>query len=129
MNTSMYGYNAHADKPKKSFRKYSECGKSRHTKSSCLKKKKGKGKIKKKTNYIGNDSSSESSSSDSSSSDNSDSDSHIYYGLKKKDTSSKKKADMKKLQLDKNCIINKVFQLVLKTMVKSFVNAIPKKLL
>src|SRR5947207_12376002 len=26
MNTSMYGYNAHADKPRKSSRKYSECG-------------------------------------------------------------------------------------------------------
>ena len=83
MNTSMYGYNAHADdKPRKSSCKCSECSKSEHTKSSCLKKKKGK--AKKKTNYIGNDSSSESSSSDSSSSDDSDSDSHICYGLKKK---------------------------------------------
>src|SRR5437870_3410743 len=127
MNTSMYGYNAHADKPKKSFRKCSECGKSGHTKSSCLKKKKGKGKIKKKTNYIGNDSSSESSSSDSSSSDNSNSDFHICYGLKKKDASSKKKLDMKKPQLDKNRIINEIFQLVLKTMVESFVNAVPKE--
>ena len=79
MNTSMYGYNA--DKPRKSSRKCSECGKSGHTKSSCLKKKKGK--AKKKTNYIGNDSSLEFSSSDSSSSDDSDSDSHICYGLKK----------------------------------------------
>ena len=85
MNTSMYGYNAHADKPRKSSRKCSECGKSGHTKSSCPKKKK-KGKAKKKTNYIENDSSSESSSSDSSSSDDSDSDSHICYGLKKKRT-------------------------------------------
>jgi len=82
MNTSMYGYNAHADKPRKSSRKCSECGKSGHTKSSCPKKKKGKGK--KKTNYVENDSTSESSSSDSSSSDDSDSDSHICYGLKKK---------------------------------------------
>ena len=82
MNTSMYGYNAHADKLKKSSRKCSECGKSEHTKSSCPKKKKGKGK--KKTNYIGNDSSSESSSSNSSSNDDSDSNSHICYGLKKK---------------------------------------------
>ena len=48
MNTSMYGYNAHADKPRKSSRKYSECGKSGHTKSSCPKKKKSK--AKKKTN-------------------------------------------------------------------------------
>ena len=73
-------------------------------------------------------SSSESSSSDSFSSDDSDSDSHICYGLKKKkDASSKKKPDMKKPQLDKNCIINEVFQLVLKTMVESFVNAIPKE--
>ena len=82
MNTSMYGYNAHADKPRKSFRKCSECGKSGHTKSSCPKKKKGKSK--KKTNYVENDSSSESSSSDSFSSDDSDSDSHICYGLKKR---------------------------------------------
>jgi len=126
MNTSMYGYNAHADKPRKSSRKCSECGKSGHTKSSCPKKKK-KGKAKKKTNYIENDSSSESSSSDSSSSDDSDSDSHICYGLKKKDASSKKKPDMKKPQLDKNRIINEVFQLVLKTMVESFVNAVPKE--
>ena len=64
MNTFIYGYNAHADKPRKSFRKYSECGKSGHTKSSCPKKKKGK--VKKKTNYIGNDSSSASSSFDNS---------------------------------------------------------------
>src|ERR1041384_6684785 len=82
MNTSMYGYNTHADKPRKSSRKCSECGKSGHTKSSCPKKKKGK--AKKKTNYVENDSTSESSSSDSSSSNDSDSDSHIYYGLKKK---------------------------------------------
>src|SRR5256885_10288025 len=34
---------------------------------------------------------------------------------------------MKKPQLDKNRIINEVFQLVLKTMVESFVNAIPKE--
>ena len=34
---------------------------------------------------------------------------------------------MKKSQLDKNHIINEVFQLVLKTMVKSFVSAIPKE--
>ena len=74
MNTSMYGYNAHADKPRKSSRKCSECGKSGHTKSSCPKKKKDKSK--KKTNYVENDSSSESSSSDSSSSDDSDSDSY-----------------------------------------------------
>src|SRR5204863_2784838 len=85
MNISMYGYNAHADKLRKSSHKCSECGKSGHTKSSCLKKKK-KGKAKKKTNYIENDSSSESSSSDSSSSDDSDSYSHICYGLKKKKT-------------------------------------------
>ena len=82
MNTSMYGYNTHADKPRKSSRKCSECGKSGHTKSSCSKKKKGK--AKKKTNYVENDSSSESSSSDSSSSNDSDSDSHTCYGLKKK---------------------------------------------
>src|SRR2546426_350282 len=50
VNTSMYGYNTHADKPKKSSYKYSECSKSGHIKSSCLKKKKGK--AKKKTNYI-----------------------------------------------------------------------------
>src|ERR1043166_8371800 len=100
MNTSMYGYNAHADKPRKSSRK-----------SSCPKKKKGKSK--KKTNYVENDSSSEFSSSDSFSSDDSDSDSHICYGLKKKkDASSKKQPDMKKPQLDKNRIINEVFQLV-----------------
>src|SRR6185437_11761710 len=48
MNTSMYGYNAHADKPRKSSRKCSECGKSGHTKNSCPKKKKSKGKAKKK---------------------------------------------------------------------------------
>ena len=54
----MYGYNAHADKPRKSSRKCSECGKSGHTKSSCPKKKKGK--AKKKTNYVENDSSLES---------------------------------------------------------------------
>src|ERR1043165_1554238 len=125
MNTSMYGYNTHADKPRKSSRKCSECGKSRHTKSSCPKKKKGK--AKKKTNYVENDSSSESNSSDSSSSDDSDSDSHICYGLKKKDASSKKKPDMKKPQLDKNRIVNEVFQLVLKTMVESFVNTVPKE--
>jgi len=83
MNTSMYGYNAHADKPRKSSHKCSECGKSGHTKSSCLKKKK-MGKAKKKTNYIENDSSLESSFSDSFSSDDSDSDSHICYGLKKR---------------------------------------------
>src|SRR5436190_11237775 len=47
--------------------------------------------------------------------------------FKKKDASSKKKLDMKKPQLDKNHIINEIFQLVLKTMVESFVNAIPKK--
>src|SRR2546421_12833223 len=127
MNTSMYGYNAYADKPRKSSRKCSECGKSGHTKSSCPKKKKSKGKAKKKTNYVKIDSSSESSFSDSSSSDDSDSDSHICYGLKKKDASSKKKPNMKKLQLDKNRIINEVFQLVLNTMVESFVNAIPKE--
>ena len=34
---------------------------------------------------------------------------------------------MKKPQLDKNHIINEVFQLVLKTMVESFVNAVPKE--
>src|SRR5437870_13917966 len=78
MNTSMYGYNAYADKPRKSSRKCSECGKSGHTKSSCPKKKK-KGKAKKKTNYVENDSSLEFSSSDSSSSDDSDSDSHIQW--------------------------------------------------
>ena len=82
MNTSMYGYNAHADKPRKSSRKCSECGKSGHTKSSCPKKKKGKGK--KKTNYVEYDTSSSDSSFDSSSSDDSDSDSHTCYGLKKK---------------------------------------------
>src|SRR5437870_1597751 len=126
MNTSMYGYNAYADKPRKSSRKCSECSKSGHTKSSCPKKKK-KGKAKKKTNYVENDSSSESSSSNSSSSDDSDSDSHICYGLKKKDVSSKKKPNMKKPQLDKNHIVNKVFQLVLKTMVELFVNAVSKE--
>ena len=36
MNTSMYGYNAHADKPRKSSRKCSECGKSGHTTSGNL---------------------------------------------------------------------------------------------
>src|SRR6185312_13620412 len=77
MNISMYGYNTYADKPRKSSRKCSECGKSGHIKSSCPKKKKSKGKAKKKTNYIGNDSSSESNSSSSSSSDDSDSNSHI----------------------------------------------------
>src|SRR5205085_4336870 len=46
---------------------------------------------------------------------------------KKKDAFSKKKPNMKKPQLDKNRIINEVFQLVLKTMVESFVNAIPKE--
>src|SRR2546430_8920530 len=56
MNTFMYGYNAYANKPRKSSRKCSECGKSEHTKSSCLKKKKSKGKAKKKTNYVENDS-------------------------------------------------------------------------
>src|SRR5436189_5728020 len=60
-------------------------------------------------------------------SDNSNSDSHICYGLKKKDASSKKKLDMKKPQLDKNHIINEVFQLVLKTIIKSFVNAVLKE--
>ena len=73
----------------------------------------------KKTNYVENDSSSESSSSDSSSSDDSNSDSYICYGLKKKDASSKKKPDMKKSQLDKNRIVNEIFQLVLKTIVES----------
>ena len=34
---------------------------------------------------------------------------------------------MKKPQLDKNCIVNKVFQLVLKTIFESFVNAISKE--
>jgi len=34
---------------------------------------------------------------------------------------------MKKPQLDKNRIINEVFQLVLKTMVESFINTVPKK--
>ena len=92
MNTSMYGYNAYADKPRKSSHKYSECGKSGHTKSSCLKKKKSKGKAKKKTNYVENDSSLESNSSDSSSSDDSDSDSHICYGLKKKGRIQQEKA-------------------------------------
>src|ERR1051325_7956137 len=125
INTSMYGYNAHADKPKKSSRKCSECSKSGHTKSSCPKKKKGK--ARKKTNYVENDSSSFESSSSSSSSDDSNSDSHICYGLKKKSESSKKKPDMKKPQLDKNRIINEIFQLVLKAMVESFVNAVPKE--
>ena len=46
---------------------------------------------------------------------------------KKKDASSKKKPDMKKPQLDKNRIVNEVFQLVLKTMVESFVNTVPKE--
>src|SRR5204863_4621653 len=47
--------------------------------------------------------------------------------FKKKDASSKKKLNMKKPQLDKNRIVNEVFQLVLKTMVESFVNAILKE--
>src|SRR5947209_18936965 len=34
---------------------------------------------------------------------------------------------MKKAQLDKNRIINEYFHLVLKTMVESFVNAVPKE--
>src|ERR1051325_5597693 len=34
---------------------------------------------------------------------------------------------MKKPQLDKNRIVNEVFQLVLKTMVESFVNTVPKE--
>src|ERR1041384_5562926 len=74
-----------------------------------------------------NDSSSFESSSSSSSSDDSNSDSHICYGLKKKSESSKKKPDMQKPQLDKNRIINEIFQLVLKAMVESFVNAVPKE--
>jgi hypothetical protein len=99
----------------------SECGKSGHTKSSCPKKKKGK--KGKKTNYVGNDSSSESSSSSDSSSD--DSDDHLCYGLKK-NSSKKESVKKKKPQVDKNQIINAVFQLVLKAMVESFVSAVPK---
>ena len=47
--------------------------------------------------------------------------------FKKKDAFSKKKPDMKKPQLNKNRIVNEVFQLVLKTMVESFVNTVPKE--
>jgi hypothetical protein len=103
----------------------SECGKSGHTKTSCPKKKKGK--KGKKTNYVENDSSSESSSSSDSSSDDSDSDSHLCYGLKKNSSSKKEGVKKKKAQVDKNHIINTVFQLVLKAMVESFINAVPKE--
>jgi hypothetical protein len=100
----------------------SECGKSGHTKTSCPKKKKGK--KGKKTNYVGNDSSSESSSSSDSSSD--DSDDHLCYGLKKNSSKKDGVKKKKKPQVDKNQIINAVFQLVLKAMVESFVSAVPK---
>jgi hypothetical protein len=100
-------------------RKYSNCGKSGHTKGSCPKSKKGK--KKKKTNYAYDSSfSSESSFSNSSNSSNSDS-SHTCYGLKKKSSenkhSGKKVKDKKKSHPDRRLIVFKVFQLLLKALV------------
>lgn len=46
--------------------------------------------------------------------------------FKKKNSSSKNEGVKKKPQVDKNQIINAVFQLVLKAMVESFVSAVPK---
>jgi hypothetical protein len=102
------------------------CRKSGHTKRSCPKSKKGK--KKKKTNYVQNSfSSSESSSSNSSNSDSS----HTCYRLKKKSSenkhSGKKIKDKKKSHPNRKLIIFKVFQLLLKALVQSFINSVPKE--
>ncbi|CAB4425136.1 unnamed protein product [Rhizophagus irregularis] len=102
----------------------------RGNQSSCPKSKKGK----RKTNYA-HDSSDPSDSSDSSnSSDSSDSDSdsgHARYGIKKKPTErkrvDKKTTDKKKSQLERQRIIFEVFIQLLKLLVQSFVNAVPKE--
>jgi hypothetical protein len=109
--------------------KCSNCGKSGHTKGSYPKSKKSK--KKKKTNYA-YDSSSSNKSSSSDSSDSSDSDfSHICYGLKKKSSenkhSGKKVKDKKKSLPDRRLIVFEVFQLLLKVLVQSFINSVPKE--
>ncbi|CAB4413324.1 unnamed protein product [Rhizophagus irregularis] len=128
-DNQVFGISSGTRKPKKP-KKCSSCGKSGHTKSSCLKSKKGK----RKTNYA-HDSSDPSGSSDSSnSSDSSDSDSdsgHACYGIKKKPTErkrvDKKTTDKKKSQLERQRIIFEVFTQLLKLLVQSFVNAVPKE--
>ncbi|CAB4416982.1 unnamed protein product [Rhizophagus irregularis] len=125
----VFGISSGTRKPKK-LKKCSSCGKSGHTKSSCPKSKKGK----RKTNYA-HDSSDPSDSSDSSnSSDSSDSNSdsgHACYGIKKKPTErkrvDKKTTDKKKSQLERQRIIFEVFIQLLKLLVQSFVNAVPKE--
>ncbi|CAB4441483.1 unnamed protein product [Rhizophagus irregularis] len=125
----VFGISSGTRKPKKP-KKCSSCGKSGHTKSSCPKSKKGK----RKTNYA-HDSSDPSDSSDSSNSfDSSDSDldsGHACYGIKKKPTErkrvDKKTTDKKKSQLERQRIIFEVFIQLLKLLVQSFVNAIPKE--
>ncbi|GET63888.1 hypothetical protein GLOIN_2v1885507 [Rhizophagus irregularis DAOM 181602=DAOM 197198] len=125
----VFGISSGTRKPKKS-KKCSSCGKSGHTKSSCPKSKKGK----RKTNYAhdSSDSSNSSDASDSSDSSDSDSDSrHACYGLKKKPTErkrvDKKPTDKKKSQLERQRIIFEVFIQLLKLLVQSFVNAVPKE--
>jgi hypothetical protein len=109
--------------------KCSNCEKSGHTKGSCPKSKKGK--KKKKNNYAhDSSSSSESSSSNSSNSSNSDS-SHTCYGLKKKSSenkhSGKKVKNKKKSHPNRRFIVFKIFQLLLKALVQSFINSVPKE--
>ncbi|CAB4481107.1 unnamed protein product [Rhizophagus irregularis] len=125
----VFGISSGTRKPKKS-KKCSSCGKSGHTKSSCPKSKKGK----RKTNYAhdSSDPSDLSNSSDSFDSSDSDSDSgHACYGIKKKPTErkrvDKKTTDKKKSQLERQRIIFEVFIQLLKLLVQSFVNAVPKE--
>ncbi|UZO09847.1 uncharacterized protein OCT59_030060 [Rhizophagus irregularis] len=94
----------------------------------------GNQKGKRKTNYArdSSDSSNSSDASDSSDSSDSDSDSrHACYGLKKKPTErkrvDKKPTDKKKSQLERQRIIFEVFIQLLKLLVQSFVNAVPKE--
>lgn len=125
----VFGISSGTRRPKS--KKCSSCGKSGHTKSSCPKSKK-----KKKTNYA-HDSSDSADSSDSTDSDSdSDSDSystprHTCYGLKKKSAEGrrgdKKEGGKMKSRLERQRIIFEVFQLLLKALVQSFVNAVPKE--
>ncbi|CAB5366759.1 unnamed protein product [Rhizophagus irregularis] len=120
-------YATKSSQPSQSSRKCSNCGKSGHTKSSCPKSKRGK----KKTNYA-HDTSDSADSSDSSDSSDSDSDSgHACYGLKKKPVEKKhidkKVVDKKKSRLERQHIIFEVFIQLLKLLVQSFVNAVPKE--
>ena len=120
VNTSVY--DDKSVKSSKKSRKCSECGGSGHTKSSCPNK--SRRKKSKKTNYARDDSSDSSSSSSSDSSSDSD---HYCYGLKKRSNSEKKTSAKKPSAIDKNRIINDVFQLVLKGIVESFIRAVPKE--